>query len=387
MAGREIVTSIASIETALAGKTTGETLRLTLSRGKHVGTVTLRLAADGVKAPVTPPGDEVLLLGMMLIKGKDGKAAVASVSAASPAAKAGIREGDAIIEIGGLKPTTFKELADAARKLLAGDKRDTLKVTVGRDGELSEKLIVLTPAAKPAPATGPQSQLWRLRGVAQAAVVHIDRLDRVNKAVVKTGIGRADLISHLEETQFRMQLSGLPVGHYVVALHTHGDLGRIGGAAVIQPGVAPASGAGPGQGTGAGPGLDPNIRPGLPATTPGAAPVNGKPVAPAASIPPRAGAARQQTMMVLGAIAVAADGVASLEQRFDGDIESVVGFVIVIHPVSQEVFTRFRPGATLDAKLFQSPLAAGVVGYAIGSGNSNDVRDANRDIDVAPVRP
>lgn len=135
--GGEDVTA-ETIREALAGFSAGDAVELGVQRGEE----TLSLEATLAERPTQkdmpfnfdfnmPFMSDRPMLGVSLEDGEDG-AVITAVRPESPAAAAGLEEGDLIVRIGDTEIATAQEAVDAVRQLAAGD---TVMIDVERDGE------------------------------------------------------------------------------------------------------------------------------------------------------------------------------------------------------------------------------------------------------------
>jgi len=426
---REVVRSAETLHKAVASKAAGDAVRLTLSRGKYVGTVTLRLAPQSSAAATAPPGKDLLLLGMSLAADQDNRVYVSDVSAASPAAKADIRKGDIVLAINDVRSTGFKQFSDAARGVLANRELKSVGLKLVRNGESYRTQVALTPNAVPTQQSVAVARRWGLRERRQAAVAHLNRLNNIARdntartepaaPLAETYVGSVEFVSQLEETRASARLQGLPAGYYVVVAHSHGDMGVIAGRPLAAaPGNAATSDPADVIATPAG-AAEPRLRvikPGdepvgparprktkaermiedVPPVTPASAARANAGVEPASETEAALNARRReearlvrqrtagsqvvsQPAIVLGTITVNANGTARTSGKLDGDVNELAGLAIALHPVERADLTRFPAGAAITTSSLRAPLAAGVVGYTMGAirGVDTNVLDTN----------
>jgi S1-C subfamily serine protease len=81
-------------------------------------------------------------LGIQIARGEEGVIVIAQVIDKSPAAKAGLKSGDRLVRINGVKPVTLVAAVAAVRSLKPGKK---VKLLIERDGK--EKTIEATPGS------------------------------------------------------------------------------------------------------------------------------------------------------------------------------------------------------------------------------------------------
>ncbi len=409
LVGQTVARTAEGVQQAINAMNTGDTVRLTLSRDQHVGTVTLQLAPATTDATaVAPPGKDLLLLGMGLTPDKAGRPLVAAVSAESPAAKAGIQQGDVVQQIDGMEPASFKQFADTARNVLDNDARETVVLTLSRRGESFRAVIKLMPDPTVVARTQGMQRGWGAPARMQAAVAHLDRLNGGSQT--KRYVGNIRFLSQLEVTRANARISGLAPGYYVIAAHSHGDLSQID----VQPMAIGAPGDDSPEDTATdndGPDLkqsttlksgDTLVPPkprkttaermieDVPPVTPASAARANAGVEPASETEAAASARRSaaaelarrraifradmkptavenEPVVVLATVNVDELGNSATTSKFDGDVDSLAGLAVAVYPIERADMTRLAAGGAIGTRNLRAPVAAGLVGYAVAT--------------------
>lgn len=147
------------------------------------------VAAKIVKGAPTPtatvakPG----FLGVH-VTGDGGKLVVAAVAADSPAAKAGVRAGDALVTLDGATVADESAFHDALRGKAAGD---AVKLGLGRDGQPLTLKVALDPLTKPVPPARPKAilgiQVAQVTGRDGLVIEEVSAETPADRAKIKPG--------------------------------------------------------------------------------------------------------------------------------------------------------------------------------------------------------
>lgn len=221
-ANRKAMASQESLAEVLRQENAKSRVRLTIRRGDDVTTVAVLLRAydpDRI-AGVPPKGqEELLMLGMALVEDAERIAVVRKVGATTPAAKAGIKVGDAIVAIETLKPTTFAELREGAEELLSGEERHRLRVTVLRKAKPLELMVELPTSPK---RKSPSSKSEVSSPTTLAATLLLPQ--QSGSRTLYTRIGRLKVGVEADAALLALEATGLPQGRYTLAVLQHGQL-------------------------------------------------------------------------------------------------------------------------------------------------------------------
>ncbi len=112
---------------------------------RHVAWIVVPLfAAALLTSPAFADDDDLPALGIMFKSDENtGKPVVVSAIDGSPAAKAGLKEGDVIVKVGDTAVDNLQAVVEAVKQLKVGTKA---KITVLRDNQ--EKTIEITPVKR-----------------------------------------------------------------------------------------------------------------------------------------------------------------------------------------------------------------------------------------------
>jgi photosystem II stability/assembly factor-like uncharacterized protein len=146
--GDKAVTSDDDLIASYASNKAGDKLKLTVLRDKKEQVIEITLGTRPGEAPAAPATPPVPSVGITQGRGQSPGVLVGSVTDGGPAAKAGIQDGDLIVEVDGKKV----ENIDGQRAVLATKKEgDKVKFKLKRGEETKELEVTLGP---PIAATG-----------------------------------------------------------------------------------------------------------------------------------------------------------------------------------------------------------------------------------------
>ncbi|NQT86777.1 PDZ domain-containing protein, partial [bacterium] len=132
---------VAGLFEALGGKDVGDEVTVQVRRGEETLDLKLTLGArPAQRQPRKPKPKPKAYLGAP-VEEANGKVRVKSVAKDSPAAKAGLKAGDIVIELDGKPAPSVRKFLDA---ITAAKPGQTVKLTVERDGEKQTLEVKLT---------------------------------------------------------------------------------------------------------------------------------------------------------------------------------------------------------------------------------------------------
>ncbi len=141
--GAEVKSSSDLME-AIGSRKVGDEADLVILREGKEHSVTIKLEKRDMRTPVIPePGSNAPYLGLT-VEDKEGVVVAKEVAKGSPAEKAGIRPGEAILEMGNAKVTTVREFLAALRKMQPGQ---SVKIKI-QQGD-AEKVVTATLGRQP----------------------------------------------------------------------------------------------------------------------------------------------------------------------------------------------------------------------------------------------
>ncbi len=224
-AGDVIVT--ADDKTLLSGASLGHVLRARkLSEpvlfkvdrdGQHLNIGLRPTRRETIESLPTSPGKETGMFGMFVIEDDKGRVVATKVTPQSPAADAGLKQGDMIVSVGSFTPTSLTHLANHIRELdQTGKTGQELTIGIIR-GDKSQTVRLALPATRG--RGGPKAKPPAASGLAVARLLPLDTAQMPEAVVFVT------LQDETSATQVRVSGKGLSPGLYRLTIREYGDVG------------------------------------------------------------------------------------------------------------------------------------------------------------------